>query len=85
MIQLLGCHPAATGTDDEGKRKGEKRELYDLAADPSETKDVIGANADVAADLTAKLTKIVNDGRSSPGKPVPNDTPPWDDLLWIKP
>jgi hypothetical protein len=33
--------------------------------------------------LTEKITKTVNDGRSRPGEPVPNDTGHWPDLTWI--
>jgi arylsulfatase A-like enzyme len=41
-------------------------ELYDLAADPAETKNVLAANAEVAARLTALLEQYRKDGRSRP-------------------
>ena len=67
-----------------GKRKAVNRELYDLESDPSETEDVIKKNPQVAAALTAKITEIVESGRSTPGDPVGNDTPLWPDLTWMK-
>jgi arylsulfatase A-like enzyme len=41
-------------------------ELYDLAADPAETKNLHAAHPDVAARLTALLEKYKKDGRSRP-------------------
>ena len=66
-----------------GRKRAAKRELYDLEADPGEKENVIEANRDVAKILTAKITEIVKSGRSSPGKPVPNDTDLWPDLVWM--
>ncbi len=64
-----------------GKRQ--ERELYDLDADPSETTNVISAHPDVAAKLIDAITNIVRDGRTTKGEPQPNDTPWWDDLVWM--
>ena len=61
-----------------------KRELYDLFADPKETKNLISDHPDVGRQLAAKLTALVNSGRSTPGKPQKNDTPHWRDLVWIR-
>ena len=66
-----------------GKRKATKRELYDLEADPSETKNVLAGNSEIADDLVRKITQIVKGGRSSPGEAVANDTPHWPDLSWF--
>jgi arylsulfatase A-like enzyme len=44
----------------QGVAAGKNCELYDLAADPSETRDVAAEHADVVADLWAKLEKIRN-------------------------
>ncbi len=60
-----------------------KRELYDLANDPSEATNVIDLHAELASELAAKMTQIVRNGRSTPGKPQENDTPWWSDLVWI--
>jgi arylsulfatase A len=67
----------------EGKKKSEKRELYDLDSDPGEALNVIAQHPDVAKKLVSKITSIVKNGRSTPGDPVPNDTPPWSDLIWM--
>jgi len=60
-----------------------KQELYDLRSDPSETKNVLDAHADIARTLTEKITNIVQDGRTTPGEPQQNDTGHWKDLTWI--
>jgi arylsulfatase A len=67
---------------EDGRRA--QRELYDLAADPSETKNVIADNLAISKRLTAKLTSMIRNGRSSPGPVQKNDTPLWRDLVWIK-
>ena len=60
------------------------RELYDLSSDSGETKNLIADNPDVGRRLTAKLTSLIRNGRSSPGPVQKNDTPLWRDLVWIK-
>ncbi len=60
-------------------------ELYDLADDPSETKDLAAAHPEQVKQLTKKITEIVVKGRSVPGKPQFNDTDWWPDLRWITP
>ena len=63
----------------------DQRELYDVKSDPGETANVIDDHDTVAIRLTNQLTRIVDQGRSTPGKPQVNDTPWWDDLVWMKP
>ncbi len=41
-------------------------QLYDLAADPKETKDLAGAQPEVVKEMTAMLDKIRADGREAP-------------------
>ena len=53
--------------------KGGGRELYNLQNDVSETKDVLAANPEVAAKLTALMQKYIADGRSTLGAPQKND------------
>ncbi|MEC8556589.1 MAG: sulfatase-like hydrolase/transferase [Planctomycetota bacterium] len=60
-------------------------ELYDLADDPSETKDIAAAHPEKVKQMTEKITEIVVKGRSVPGKPQLNDTDWWPDLGWITP
>ena len=53
--------------------KSGKRELYNLEADLSESKNVLPANADVAAKLTALMESYIDRGRSTPGAAQMND------------
>ncbi len=69
----------------ESRKKSDKRELYHLASDPSEEKDLLAGNEAIAQDLLRKLTEIVKSGRSTPGEPVPNDTAWWENLVWMEP
>lgn len=50
-------------------------QLYDIVADPAETRNLHAQRADVAAQLTGLLEQYVRDGRSTPGKPQKNDAP----------
>ena len=68
----------------EGQKPREKRELYNLNDDPGEKKNLIKSFPKIESELTKKITQLINDGRSSPGKPIKNDTPPWPDLVWMK-
>ena len=61
-----------------------KRELYNLANDPREQKDVIRQNPEIATQLQEKITQIVLNGRSTDGKPQANDTAWWSHLNWIE-
>ena len=63
-----------------GKAGGE---LYDLAADPAETKNLANQRPEVGFRLMEKLTSIVCDGRTTPGTKQPNDTGYWKDLTWL--
>lgn len=60
-----------------------KRELYNLAVDPQEEKNVYANNLEIAKKLETKLTKIVLDGRTTDGPKQSNDTGYWDHLTWI--
>ncbi|MDP0491877.1 MAG: arylsulfatase [Verrucomicrobiota bacterium JB023] len=64
--------------------EGSGYELYHLASDPTESQNVYGANARLAALLEDKITEIVTSGRTTPGEAVGNDTGWWDDLEWIE-
>ncbi len=50
-------------------------QLYDLAADIGETKNLQAEKAEIVTKLTALLEKYVADGRSTPGVPQQNNTP----------
>jgi arylsulfatase A-like enzyme len=62
--------------DDEAAAQGlPDAQLYDLAADPGETKNLIATHRAEAARLAALLRRIVADGRSTPGPALANDVP----------
>jgi len=48
-------------------------QLYDLAADPGETRNLEAERPDVVADLIARLATEVRRGRSTPGPDLAND------------
>jgi len=59
-------------------------ELYDLAADPAETTDIIEAHPEIVSHLRSEATAIVLRGRSTPGPALANDGPAWWPRLdWI--
>ena len=58
-------------------------ELYDLSADPGETRNVLDQNPKIAEDLKSKISRIVSRGRSTDGPAQSNDTGYWDDLTWM--
>jgi len=53
--------------------KGGDRELYNLQADLSETKNVAAANPEIVEKLTALMKRFVTDGRSTARTPQKND------------
>jgi arylsulfatase A-like enzyme len=50
-------------------------QLYDLATDLGETKNLWNEQPELVAELTATMTRLVADGRSTPGAPQQNDVP----------
>lgn len=48
-------------------------QLYNLASDPGETKNVFAENTEKVASLKALLIKYIKEGRSTPGAPQSND------------
>jgi arylsulfatase A len=48
-------------------------QLYDLAADPAETRNLEADHPDVVVDLITRLTMEVRRGRSTPGPDLAND------------
>ena len=57
-------------------------QLYDLEADISERENVEHLHPEVVAELREELTRIVRDGRSTPGAPQENTGPSWWEQLW---
>jgi arylsulfatase A len=58
-------------------------ELYDLASDPAETKNLVNKQPGRGLVLMEQLTNIVCNGRTTPGAKQPNDTGYWKDLTWL--
>lgn len=48
-------------------------QLYDMAADPAEEVNVQALHPEVMAELTARMRKYIEDGRSTPGEKLSND------------
>ena len=53
----------------------ERIQLYHLATDLGETKNLAAAKPELVATLTDMMTKLVNEGRSTPGAAQTNDVP----------
>lgn len=60
-----------------------KPELYDLQADPAETKNLATTHPEKVQQLQKKITEIVVNGRTTPGAPQLNDTGYWKELTWM--
>lgn len=60
--------------------------LYNLADDIGEQKNLFKSNPEKVEQLTATITKLVQDGRSTPGAKQKNDGEEWwKQLCWIVP
>ena len=59
-------------------------ELYNLRSDRAESKDVSQSNPEKVTTLTAKINRIITQGRTTTGPAQPNDTSYWKDLVWLK-
>ncbi|GAB5561386.1 MAG: hypothetical protein SynsKO_30330 [Synoicihabitans sp.] len=63
-----------------------KFQLYNLRHDPGEVDNMVTSHPDRAAELQALLTKYIVEGRSTPGRPQPNEGKPhWPELDWMFP
>lgn len=60
-------------------------QLYDLSADIGETQNIYAQHPEIVKELTALLTKQIQDGRSTKGKLQTNEGPAhWSQLTWLK-
>ena len=57
-------------------------ELYNLAKDRAEESNVAVEHPVIVKRLTAAIDELIENGRTTPGKRQPNDTPPWPGLTW---
>lgn len=89
----LLLHPGAGGNDAFYQKQPEyaryytaPTQLYDLAADPSETTNLADAQPEIVARLTGLMRHYVEEGRSTPGTRQANDlAEKWPQLDWMKP
>lgn len=88
----LLLHAGSGGNDSNYQRLPEyahtfetDKQLYDLIADPGETRNLATANPEIVNRLTNTLRRFVVDGRSTPGPRQSNDTADdWAQLAWMK-
>ena len=66
------CLCAGSGGWSTGGRT-ESPQLYDMAADPGESKNLASTQPEVVTRLTQRLESFVADGRSNPGEKQKND------------
>lgn len=65
-------------------KEGEaKYELYNIAEDPSETTNLYFEHPEIVNELSAKITDIIKDGRSTPGAPQPYVADNWQQITWM--
>lgn len=88
--KLLFCAGSGGWTspnEKEAKQKGfPKYQLYDLEADPGEMTNLIERHPEVEQELTALITDIIAQGRSTPGAPQQNHegNNSWQQTVWMK-
>lgn len=58
-----------------GEPDGLSGQLYDLAIDPGETKNLWEERPEVVAQMLERMEELVASGRSTPGEPQANDVP----------
>ena len=72
------------GVDDEVISKLPKIQLYNLKDDPREQNNLQEEKPEIVTELKALLTKYIEEGRSTPGKPQKNDGEKiWPELWWM--
>lgn len=63
----------------------EPLQLYDLESDIGERHNICRERPDIVEALTSLLVRYVKEGRSTPGRPQPNDGAPiWDSVRWLE-
>jgi arylsulfatase A-like enzyme len=60
-----------------------KYQLYDVARDPAETRNLAAEHPEIVQRLGRLLRRYVEQGRSTPGAPQPLSAP-WPELAWMK-
>ena len=66
-------------------KEGEaKYELYNIDEDPGETKNLYFEHPDIVEDLTEKISNIIKNGRTTPGKPQEYVKGEWSQVTWME-
>ncbi len=65
-------------------KKTKAHQLYNLATDRAETKNLGESNKEMVKSLMAKINQVIAQGRTTPGPAQSNDTGYWDDLVWLE-
>ena len=60
-----------------------KYELYNLEEDPGETLNLYFEHPEIVEELTNKISRIVEDGRSTPGTPQNYKRGDWEQITWM--
>ncbi|PZX51012.1 arylsulfatase A [Algoriphagus chordae] len=58
-------------------------ELYNMEADPGETRNLFDQYPELVKQLTSKITEIISNGRSTPGAPQDFVKSDWPQLTWM--
>lgn len=73
------------------KKKGAQQQpikdwvqLFDLEADPAETKNLASSHPEIVTNLTALMQKYIDTGRSTPGAPQKNNGETFLYPQWIQ-
>ncbi len=59
------------------------RQLYDMKADPDETRNLADKHPEIVKELTALAARYVKSGRSTPGPRQSGVSEPWPQLDWL--
>jgi arylsulfatase A-like enzyme len=59
-------------------------QLYDLDADPAETKNLAAAHPEIVQRMGRAARELIERGRSTPGAPQENAPGPWPQIAWME-
>ena len=78
----LLLHPGSGGNACDCPENDDPLQLYDLAADPFETRNIYAEHPDVVGELRELCLRVITRGRSTPGPDVANDGAPGEETHW---
>jgi hypothetical protein len=71
------------GTIEQKSFETGERQLYNLANDPNETKNIASENPEIVERLTKLTADIVKNGRSTAGDTIKQSLEDWPQLDWL--